>query len=141
MNPFSTHYKHDTPDSILVSEILDGNKQSLNGLILRHQPFIYNIAWKMIGDPLKAEDLTQEALLKIISNLSSFKGESPFRTWAYRIVRNHFLNDRKKPDQKKWLASMAASGLDVDIWRMPDDWPIAVAQLSFGRASPEQSLL
>lgn len=46
-----------------------------------------------------------------------------------------------EPDQKKWLASLAASGLDVDIWRMPEDWPRAVAQLSFGRASPEQSLL
>lgn len=97
MNPFSTTYKYDTPDDVLVSEILDGNKKSLNGLILRHQPFIYNIAWKMLGDPMKAEDLTQEALLKIISNLGSFKGESSFRTWAYRIVRNHFLNDQKKP--------------------------------------------
>ncbi len=46
-----------------------------------------------------------------------------------------------EPDQKKWLAAMHASGLDVDVWRMPRDWPIAVAQLSFGRASPEQSLL
>jgi RNA polymerase sigma factor (sigma-70 family) len=97
MNPFSTSYNHDTPDIVLVSEILEGNKNSLNGLVLRHQPFIYNIAWKMLGDPIKAEDLTQEALLKIISNLSSFKSESSFRTWAYRIVRNHFLNDLKKP--------------------------------------------
>ena len=46
-----------------------------------------------------------------------------------------------EPDQKKWLASLAATGLDVDIWRMPDDWPLAVAQLSFGRVSAEQSLL
>lgn len=97
MNPFSTIYKNDKPDSILVDEILNGNKSSLNNLILRHQPFIYNIAWKMIGDPQKAEDLTQEALLKIISNLSSFNQRSSFRTWAYRIVRNHFLNDLKKP--------------------------------------------
>lgn len=97
MNPFSTTYNNDTPDQVLVSEILGGNKNSLNGLILRHQPFIYNIAWKMIGDPIKAEDLTQEALLKIISNLSTFQGKSSFRTWAYRIVRNHFLNDQKKP--------------------------------------------
>lgn len=99
MNPFSTSYKNDTPDDILVSRILTGDKSSLNGLILRHQPFIYNIAWKMLGDPIKAEDLTQEALLKIISNLSSFQADSSFRTWAYRIVRNHFLNDQKKPSQ------------------------------------------
>ncbi len=97
MNPFSTTYKNDISDQVLVKEILDGNKKSLNGLILRHQPFIYNIAWKMLGDPVKAEDLTQEALLKIISNLNSFQGKSSFRTWAYRIVRNHFLNDQKKP--------------------------------------------
>ncbi len=100
MNPFSTTYENDTPDNILVSEVLDGNKNSLNSLILRHQPFIYNLAWKMIGDPVTAQDLTQEALLKIVSNLSSFKRESSFRTWAYRIVRNHFLNDLKKPSNQ-----------------------------------------
>lgn len=97
MNPFLTEYEYDTPDSILVEEILGGNKEALNGLILRHQPFIYNLAWKMAGDPVKAEDLTQEALIKIITNLGLFKGESTFRTWAYRIVKNHFLNDQKKP--------------------------------------------
>lgn len=97
MNPFATTYEHDTPDSVLVNEILEGNKNSLNGLILRHQPFIYNIAWKMLGDATQAEDLTQEALVKIISNLRSFNHKSSFRTWAYSIVRNHFLNDQKKP--------------------------------------------
>ena len=96
MNPFSTTYTTDKTDATLVSEVLLGNKASLNNLIQKHQPFIYNIAWKMIGDPSQAEDLTQEALIKIISNLSSFKGESAFRTWAYRIVWNHFLNEKKK---------------------------------------------
>ena len=120
MNPFSTTYKYNTPDDVLVGEILDGNKKSLNGLILRHQPFIYNIAWKMLGDPMKAEDLTQEALLKIISNLSSFKGQSSFRTWAYRIVRNHFLNDQKKPGNLfasnfKDLGHMLDAAPSVDI--------------------------
>ena len=51
----------------------------------------------MTGSKADAEDLAQEALIKIISNLSAFKQESTFQTWAYRIVRNHFLNDQKKP--------------------------------------------
>ncbi|MEM8908897.1 MAG: RNA polymerase sigma factor, partial [Bacteroidota bacterium] len=96
MNPFSTTYKSDKTDASLIEEILKGDKQSLNSLIQKHQPYIYNIAWKMIGDPVQAQDLTQEALLKIISNLSSFKGESTFRTWAYRIVWNYFLNITNK---------------------------------------------
>lgn len=120
MNPFSTSYSNDIPDSILVNQILKGNKQSLSQLIQKHQPYIYNIAWKMIGDPTKAEDLTQESLLKIITNLSSFKGDSSFRTWAYRIVRNHFLNDQKKPsnifaDNFEDLGNRLDSSISVDI--------------------------
>lgn len=96
MNPFSSAYTTDRTDDTLVAEVLEGNKQSLNTLIQKHQAYIYNIAWKMTGDASQAEDLTQEALIKIISKLSSFKGESAFRTWAYRIVWNHFLNEKKK---------------------------------------------
>ncbi|MEL6834038.1 MAG: sigma-70 family RNA polymerase sigma factor [Bacteroidota bacterium] len=97
MNPFSTSYPSDASDTTLIERILDGDRAALNNLISRHQPFIFNLAWKMIGDPIKAQDLTQEALLKIISNLGSFRAESSFRTWCFRIVRNHFLNDQKKP--------------------------------------------
>ena len=116
MNPFSTTYKTDKTDTELVEEVLKGNKQSLNSLIQKHQPFIYNVAWKMIGDPMQAEDLTQEALIKIISNLSSFKGDSAFRTWAYRIVWNHFLNEKKKP------ISLFASNFD-DLGTQLDNAP------------------
>lgn len=97
-NPFSTAYTTDKADTVLVQEVLKGDEQSLTRLVQKHQPFIYNIAWKMIGDPTQAEDLTQEALIKIISNLGTFKGKSTFRTWAYRIVWNHFLNEKKKPN-------------------------------------------
>ena len=97
MNPFKSTYRSDQTDTNLIQQILEGDKTALTQLIERHQPFIYNIAWKMTGNIADAEDLTQEALIKIISNLSTFKQESAFQTWAYRIVRNHFLNNQKKP--------------------------------------------
>lgn len=120
MNPFATAYQSDEKDASLIAEILNGDQQSLNVLVKKHQPFIYNIAWKMIGDPVKAEDLTQEALIKIISHLASFKENSSFRTWAYRIVRNHFLNDQKRPnnlfaDNFEDLGSMLDASPSVDI--------------------------
>ncbi|WP_338793633.1 RNA polymerase sigma factor [Bernardetia sp. MNP-M8] len=96
MNPFTQTYSSDSSDNQLIEQILQGSKIALTNLIERHQPFIYNLAWKLTGNDADAEDLTQEALIKIISNLSSFKQESLFRTWAYRIVKNHFLNERKK---------------------------------------------
>ncbi|MDW3192334.1 MAG: sigma-70 family RNA polymerase sigma factor [Cytophagales bacterium] len=97
MNPFSINDGEDAIDRSLIKRTLEGEKSALNDLIERHQPFIYNIAWKMVGDHANASDLCQEALIKIISNLAKFNFQSSFRTWAYRIVRNHFLNDQKKP--------------------------------------------
>jgi RNA polymerase sigma factor (sigma-70 family) len=96
MNPFQRSYHTDQTDSELIRQILDGKKTALTILIERHQPFIYNLAWKLTGNSSDAEDLTQETLIKIISNLSSFKQESAFTTWAYRIAKNQFLNDQKK---------------------------------------------
>lgn len=96
MNPFSQSHDTDASDKELITSILAGEKRALNKLIARHQPYIYNIAWKMLGNPEDAADLSQEALIKIISNLGKFNFKSSFRTWAYRIVRNHFLNDQKK---------------------------------------------
>ena len=96
MNPFSTAYSSDLSDKELIKNTLEGEKVALNQLIERHQPYNYNIAWKMVGNPQDSADLSQEALIKIISNLGKFNHKSEFRTWAYRIVLNHFLNDKKK---------------------------------------------
>lgn len=85
----------DNTDKELIQKTLEGKKEALNELIERHQPYIYNIAWKMVGNPMDAADLSQEAMIKIISNLGSFNFESSFRTWAYRIVCNHFLNNQQ----------------------------------------------
>ncbi|MCF8254471.1 MAG: RNA polymerase sigma factor [Bacteroidia bacterium] len=97
MNPFKNTYTSHKSDEELIQGTLAGNKTSLTQLIERHQPFIYNLAWKMTGSIADAEDLTQETLIKIISNLGTFKQESSFRTWAYRIAKNQFLNNQKKP--------------------------------------------
>lgn len=97
MNPFND--KDNNSEDLnkeLIKRVLEGDKSALNRLIELHQPYIYNIAWKMVGDHANASDLSQEALIKIISNLGKFNFQSSFRTWAYRIVQNHFLNDQKK---------------------------------------------
>lgn len=96
MNPFKSTYSSDQTDNELIQQVLDGKETALTALVERHQPFIYNLAWKLTGNISDAEDLTQETLIKIISNLSTFKHESSFTTWAYSIAKNHFLNDKKK---------------------------------------------
>jgi RNA polymerase sigma factor (sigma-70 family) len=93
-NPFQTSYK-DTDDNQLIALAREGSKVALEALIKKHQHYIYNVALKMTLSPFDAEDITQEVLIKVITNLAQFKGESNFRTWLYRITFNHFLKMKK----------------------------------------------
>lgn len=98
-NPFLKVYTGDKTDAILVKDAQNGSKSALEELLLKHQPFIYNVAWKMVRHPADAKDLTQEALIKIVTNLSKFKSNSKFSTWCYRIVVNHFLASKRKANE------------------------------------------
>ena len=95
-NPFIETNESDSTDNELVESAVSGNKKSLELLVKRHQAWIYNIALKMVWDPVDAEDVTQETLIRIITKLSTFRQESSFRTWAYRIAANYVINMKKR---------------------------------------------
>src|SRR3990172_9463348 len=101
VNPFIEKYKTDTTDAEFITSALNGDQPSLEKLIYRHQAWIYNIALRMVFYPQEAEDVTQEVLIKIITKLSTFRGDSSFRTWAYRIVVNNVLNMKKSLGERK----------------------------------------
>ncbi|MBS1517780.1 MAG: RNA polymerase sigma factor [Bacteroidetes bacterium] len=107
-NPFTenkeTLQTSEIEDQVLVSRALTGDKKSLEVLVKRHQAWIFNIALKMVWDPADAEDVTQEALIKIVTKLSTFRGESSFRTWAYRIVANHVINMKKRKKEFEYTS-------------------------------------
>ncbi len=95
INPLSEHYSEDE-DFRLIEKALKGSEESLAELITKHQNYIYNIVFKMVLSPYDAEDVTQEIIIKVITKLSQFKGNSSFRTWLYRIAINHTLQMKKK---------------------------------------------
>jgi RNA polymerase sigma factor (sigma-70 family) len=96
MNTFITNTAENLTDTELVQRSLAGDRTALEQLIRRHQGFIYNLSLKLVLYPPDAEDVTQDVLIKVITHLSSFQGESGFRTWLYRIVMNHFLDMKKR---------------------------------------------
>jgi RNA polymerase sigma factor (sigma-70 family) len=100
-NPLSNSYDHSI-DQIFINKALKGDKKALSDLIVLHEPFIYNVAWKFTNDQNEASDLTQEVLIKVITKLSTFKGKSAFRTWLYRIVFNEFMQTKRRPMEDKW---------------------------------------
>jgi RNA polymerase sigma factor (sigma-70 family) len=95
-NPFTEVAEGDSADAELVEQAKNGDRGALEKLVLRHQAWIYNIAVRMVFQPQDAEEVTQEVLIKVITKLSTFKGESKFRTWLYRIAANHVLNMKRR---------------------------------------------
>jgi len=113
INPFTEKYLTDTTDEKLVDTALGGSRKALEELVLRHQAWIYNIALRMVWDHHDAEDVTQETLIKIITRLSTFRKESHFRTWAYRIVANHVLTMRRRKAEERTV-SFEDYGKEID---------------------------
>lgn len=95
-NPFTEATDDEFKDVELVLQANCGGRDSLERLILRHQAWIYNIAVRMVFDPQVAEKVTQEVLIKAVTRLSMFRGDSKFRTWLYRITANHVLNMKRR---------------------------------------------
>lgn len=103
-NPFSESSQSDLKDISLVEAAVGGDRTALDELIRCHQAWIYNIALRMVWNPQDAEDVTMEVLLKIITKLATFKGESRFRTWVYRIVANHVINMKKRNVERQVIS-------------------------------------
>lgn len=114
---------NDLPDRELVALALAGERNALNVLTLRHYHFVHNVAWKMVFNPVDADDLTQEVFVKAITRLSQFEGRSEFRTWLYRIAVNHFLNAKKRPMELLF-------GNFNDYFQVLDDMPDHVPTLA-----------
>jgi RNA polymerase sigma factor (sigma-70 family) len=87
----------------LVDKALRGDRESLEKLIEDIQDSVYGLAIRMLSHPADAEDATQEILVKIVTNLGSFKNESKFTTWVYRIASNHLLTTRKRRAERLGL--------------------------------------
>ena len=86
-----------------VRRAKEGDLQALEEVVCGIQEKIYGLALRMLGHPEDAEDEAQEILIKIITHLSSFREESAFTSWVYRIACNHLLTARKKRYERMGL--------------------------------------
>ena len=74
-------------DEELVERAKIGDQEALDELVQRHHDVVYRVALGILGDPDRAADVAQEAYLKAIRALPSFRGEARFRTWL-RVRRS-----------------------------------------------------
>jgi len=87
----------------LVARAQAGDRAALEAVIAGVRDRVYNLAMRMLWHPADAEDATQEILVRIITHLGSFRGESAFTTWAYRVASNYLLTTRKRRAEREEL--------------------------------------
>jgi RNA polymerase sigma-70 factor (ECF subfamily) len=79
----------------LIERARQGDVAAFERLISDHQRRVYTFALGFVGDPERARDLAQEALVKVYRSLGSFRAQSSFSTWLYSIVKNVYLDAMK----------------------------------------------
>lgn len=85
----------DIPKDILI-QASEGNVEAFEKIYRATSDFIYNVAYRITNDREDAQEVTQNVFLKIYKNLKSFRFQSSFKTWIYRIAANTAINASKR---------------------------------------------
>lgn len=103
----------------LVNKATAGDKKALETLVIGVQDIVFNLSLRMLGTFPDAEDATQDILLKTITHLSSFRGDSSFTTWVFSIAVNH-LKNYKKHMFARYPLSFEYYGDDIENGKIQD---------------------
>ncbi len=105
--------------SELIGQAAAGDKAALETVLAGVQDLVFNLSLRMLGTFHDAEDASQDILLKVMTHLSSFKGESAFTTWVFRIAVNH-LKDYQKHMFAQFPLSFEFYGEDIRSGKIQD---------------------
>ncbi len=112
-----THHEIVDPDAELVGRWQAGDVSAFEALVHRHERPVFRLALRMLGNREEAEDVTQEALLSLHRHGRSFRRESRFSTFVYRVAANAALNRRRtlgrSRARERLLAQRQSGGIDL----------------------------
>jgi RNA polymerase sigma-70 factor (ECF subfamily) len=111
-------------EAALIEQAKKGDVTAFNRLVLHYQQAVYNVAYRIMGEPQSAEDATQEAFISAYKSLGRFRGGN-FKAWLMRIAKNACydeLRKRKRRPQSS-LDEMMDVNESVAFLRSPDEGP------------------
>lgn len=115
----------------LAAKAREGDREALESLVVALRADVYRIALRFLWHPEDAEDATQEILVKAVTGLATFRGESRLSTWVYRIACNTLLTLSKR--------RMEERAMTIDTFK--DDLDSSLAATAGPYADPEHAFL
>jgi RNA polymerase sigma-70 factor (ECF subfamily) len=123
-------------EAALIGMAKQGDLLAFNRLITTHQTRLFNVAYRIMGDPDDAADATQEALISAFRKLKSYRGGS-FRAWLMRIVTNACYDELRRRKRRPAVSmddlgeeTLEADDSGVGTLRAPQDGPESEAMRS-----------
>src|SRR5215470_8688827 len=122
------------PSQALVQRAQAGDREALSELVQSQQTYVYSIAMSLMHNPADAADMTQEAFVRLMRSLGTYRGETKFTTWLYRLVTNICLDGlrrRGRPIESLDAPASTSAGddaqtsgerlADTDRWTQPEE--------------------
>jgi RNA polymerase sigma-70 factor (ECF subfamily) len=91
-------------ERILVDQLKQGDEAAFKAIVEKWQSMVYNTALGIVQNAEDAEDIAQEVFVQVYQSISSFKGDSKFSTWLYRIAITKSLDHERRKKRKKRFA-------------------------------------
>ena len=80
------------PERALLRRLRERDERAFRELVAQHRDRVYNICYRMMGKREDAEDVAQEVFIAVFKTIDTFREESKFSTWLYRVAVNHCKN-------------------------------------------------
>ncbi len=104
----------------IIRSVLRGNVNDFEKLVTAYEKNVYSLALRMVGDPEDAADMTQETFIKAYRSLSSFRGDSKFSSWLYRIASNVCLDFLRSRSRHPQVSLSSSDEDDRTAFELPD---------------------
>lgn len=101
-------------ERLLVEQLKKGDEAAFKTIVETWQNMVYNTALGIVQNAEDAEDIAQEVFVQVYQSISSFKGESKFSTWLYRITVTKSLDHERRKKRKKRFAFVRSLVGDQD---------------------------
>ena len=100
---------HKDRDAALLEDCKRGDRQALGSLVRRYERQVFNAAYRMLGNPDEAADVTQTTFLKAFENIDKFNPKFKFFSWIYRIAVNESINQINRRNRLEPLGETQAA--------------------------------
>jgi len=108
----------------LIQQAQKGDVTAFNRLVVQYQELVFNVAYRIMGDPAAAEDVAQETFITAYQSLRTFRGGS-FKSWLMRVATNRCYDElrRRKRRPQSSLDEMTDENESYAFLRSPQDGP------------------